>query len=126
VSTPPGHKHWYIGDGYLAPDSPEKGDLISHEAVCILNVGVEDATCLLTIYFEDRDPIRNIRLVVKAERTWHVRLDKPEHLGGVEISRGTPYALALESDRNVVVQHSRLDTRQANLAYFTAIGYAEE
>jgi hypothetical protein len=64
--------------------------------------------------------------VVKAERTWHVRLDKPEHLGGIEIPRGTPYALSVVSDRNIVVQHSRLDTRQPNLAYFTAIGYAEE
>jgi len=126
ISTPaPGHRRWYIGDGYLAPDSPDKGDLISHEAICVLNAGSEDANCSLTIYFEDREPIRDIPLKVRAERTWHVRLDKPDHLGGAEIPRGVPYALALQSDRNVIVQHSRLDTRQANLAYFTAIGYAE-
>ena len=126
TSSPPGRRRWYIGDGYLAPDSPEKGDLISHEAICILNAGSETATCLLTVYFEDREPIRDIRLEVGAERTWHVRLDKPDQLGGVELPRGVPYALALTSDQNVIVQHSRLDTRQANLAYFTAIGYFED
>jgi hypothetical protein len=125
MAEAPGRRRWYIGDGYLAPDSPEKGDLISHEAVCILNAGTEDATCLLTIYFEDRDPIRDIRLTVGAERAWHVRLDRPDHLDGVQIPRGVPYALSVESDRNVIVQHSRLDTRQSNLAYFTAMGYSE-
>jgi hypothetical protein len=126
ASSPPGRRRWYIGDGYLAPDSMDKGDLISHEAICILNVGREAAHCMLTIYFEDREPARDIQITVAGERTWHVRLDRPEHLGGVEIPRGVPYALSLQSDHNVIVQHSRLDTRQPNLAYFTAIGYAEE
>ena len=34
--------------------------------------------------------------------------------------------MKLESDENVVVQYGRLDNRQTNLAYYTAIGYSEE
>jgi hypothetical protein len=121
----PGHRRWYVPDCYLPADDPAKGDLVSHESCCILNAGEEDARCRLTLYFEDRDPVRDIGVTVRAERCWHVRFDRLEAIAGAAIPRDVPYGLAVESDHNVIVQHSRLDNRGGGIAYMTVMGYAE-
>ena len=109
-----------------AHDAPEKGDFISHESCCVLNAGQVDARCSLTLYFEDREPIRGITVTVGAERCWHVRFDRLVEIAGTHIPRDLPYGLQVQSDRNVVVQHSRLDSRRGGLAYMTVMGYAED
>lgn len=117
-----GAKVWLIPDGYL----PERsiGEQQSHEAVCVLNTSADDAHIKINVYFEDRDAIHDIAVIVPAERTLHIRLDKPEMLGGVTMPRGIPYALRVESDIEVCVQHSRLDTSQEALALFTTVAHA--
>uniref|UniRef100_A0A7C3MMP4 Sensory rhodopsin transducer n=1 Tax=Dictyoglomus thermophilum TaxID=14 RepID=A0A7C3MMP4_DICTH len=114
-----GAKIWLIPDAYL----PGVGDvnLPSHESTCILNVNDKPATVKFTFYFEDRDPIESKEIVVPAKRTWHVRLDRSEEILGVKLERDVPFAIKVESNVKIVVQHSRLDTRQPNLAYMTAI-----
>ena len=119
-----GHRVWYIPDGYLPPTSAP-GSLVSHESVCVLNTGSKDATVRLTLYFEDRAPMRNIVNIVRAERTLHIRMDKPEHTGEQKLPRGVPYAVRVESDEPIVVQHSRLDTTQPALALFTTLGFPD-
>lgn len=120
-----GHRDWYIPDGYLPPTS-YAGSLISHEAVCVLNTGSEDATVRLTIYFEDREPLRDLTSCVPAERTLHIRLDSPEHTGNHRLPTGVPYAIRVESDVPVIVQHSRLDATQPALALFTTMAYPQD
>ena len=119
-----GHRVWFIPDGYLPPTSAP-GELVSHEAVCVLNPGPDNATVRLTIYFEDREPLRELTNVVPGERTLHIRLDRPEHTGGQKLPTGVPYALRVESDVPIIVQHSRLDTTQPALALFTTMGYPQ-
>jgi hypothetical protein len=123
--TGAGHRTWYIPDGYLPPTS-YTGSLISHEAVCVLNPGGAEATVRLTIYFEDREPLRDLINRVPAERTLHIRLDKPEHTGGQRLPTGVPYAIKVESDVPIIVQHSRLDATQPALALFTTMGYPQD
>ena len=124
AKAPAGHRVWFIPDGYLPPTSAP-GELVSHEAVCVLNPGPDDATVRLTVYFEDREPLRELTNVVPGERTLHIRLDKPEHTGGQKLPTGVPYALRVESDVPIIVQHSRLDTTQPALALFTTMGYPQ-
>lgn len=102
-----GAKIWFIPDAYL----PSIGDpnLPSHES---------------TFYFEDKDPIESKEIIVPPERTWHVRLDRAKEVLGVRLERDVPFAIKVESDVKIIVQHSRLDTRQPNLAYMTAIGWS--
>jgi hypothetical protein len=120
--TSTGHTTWYIPDGYLPPHS-EPGEYVSHESVCVLNVTQNDAHVVLTFYFEDRDPLRDIRCVVPAERTVHIRLDKPEMTGGVQIPVGVPYAIRVESDVPIIVQNSRLDATQAACTLMTTMAF---
>lgn len=115
-----GAKAWLIPDAYL----PEAGNdkLQGHEAICLLNTGTRDAHVTIDFYFEDREPIRDVNLTLGAERTWHVRLDDPKQIG-VELPRLVPYAIRVRSDVNIVVQYSRMDTSQTNLALMTTMGW---
>jgi hypothetical protein len=61
-------------------------------------------------------------LTVPANRTKHLRfndLSDPE-----PIPRGTDYASVIEADVPIVVQHTRLDSRQNANALLTTIAYA--
>ncbi|MCX7795983.1 MAG: sensory rhodopsin transducer [bacterium] len=121
MSNEIGEYIWLIPDAYLPPyGDPE---LPSHESTCILNVNKKSARVKFTFYFEDQDPIESNELEIPPERTLHVRLDKAKELLGVELRTNVPFAIKVESDTRIVVQHSRMDTRQSNLAYMTSMGY---
>lgn len=89
-----GARVWLIPDGFLPEES--SGVQESHEAVCILNTSAGEARIHVSFYFEDRDLIKDVPVTVPPERTLHLRLDLPEHLGGVSIPRGVPYAMRVE------------------------------
>ena len=116
-----GARVWLVPDGFLPEES--SGAQESHEAICVLNISEEEAQLFISFYFEDREPITDIRVVVSPQRTFHVRLDLPEHLGGVSIPRGVPYALRVESSVPVTIQHSRMDTSQEALTLMTTMAY---
>lgn len=116
-----GKKVWMIPDGYMS--DTQKGEMVSHEAVCVLNLSGEDANVDITVYFEDREPMRGIHAVCKHERANHIRLDRVVSDEGKTIPKNTPYALLVESDRPVVVQASRLDVSQPEYALMTTIAY---
>jgi hypothetical protein len=115
-----GAKKWMIPDGYIPPKSSNK--LLSHESVCVLNTSGSDAHLTFTIFFEDRDPLVNIHETVGAMRTRHIRTASLS-AEGQKIPVGVPYAIVVESDINVVVQYSRLDTTQKELALMSVVAH---
>ncbi len=120
-----GAKTWAIAEGYIPAWShgPEP-EFTSHETACILNTNDQDAHVEVTIYFNDRDPAGPYRITVPARRTKHVRfneLNDPQ-----PIPKGTDYSSVFSSDVPVVVQHTRLDSRQSSNALITTIAYASE
>ena len=118
-----GSKVWAIAEGYIPPASTGSGrELESHEAVCILNCSDLDAEVEITVYFTDRQPAGPYRLRVPARRTRHVRfndLSEPE-----SIPHGTDFASVIRADVPIVVQHTRLDSRQPALALMSTIAYS--
>ncbi|KAB2903088.1 MAG: sensory rhodopsin transducer [Kofleriaceae bacterium] len=123
MTTTIGRTRWAIAEGYIPGQStgPEPA-MTSHETVCILNAGPTDALVKITIYFADREPLPPYALVVPAQRTRHVRFND---LADPELPRDTDYASVIESDVPVVVQHTRLDSRQAANALLSTIAFAE-
>ena len=84
--------------------------MTSHEPACLLNTADQDAHVQITVYFSDREPAGPYQVIVPANRTNHLRfndLKDPE-----PIPRGTDYGSVIESDVPIVVQHTRLDSRQ--------------
>ncbi|WP_225889974.1 sensory rhodopsin transducer [Indioceanicola profundi] len=120
-----GRRRWAVAEGYIPEGSNGPAPtMTSHESVCILNTGSQDAQVEITVYFSDRDPAGPYRLTVPARRTRHVRfndLKDPE-----PVPLGTEYASTIVSDVPVVVQHTRLDSRQAENALLSTIAYAED
>lgn len=95
--------------------------MTSHETACMLNVSDQDAHVAITLFFADREPAGPYRVVVPARRTVHLRfndLTDPE-----PVPRATDYASMIDSDIPIVVQHTRLDSRQAENALLTTIAY---
>lgn len=116
-----GSKVWFIPDAYYPKESC--GKFHSHDAVCVLNPQKEDALINMTLYFEDRDKMDGLKAVCKAERTHHIRMDKIRFEDGSFIPRGVPYAIMVESNVNIIVQYSRMDTTQAEMALMTTIAH---
>lgn len=119
-----GKKVWAIAEGYIPQSSHGPvPDMTSHEAACLLNACEQDAHVQITIYFADRDPVGPYTITVPARRTKHIRfnnLKEPQ-----PIPFGTEYSSVIESDVPIVVQHTRLDSRQDANALLSTIAYAE-
>lgn len=113
---------WAIAEGYIPSQSTGEGPALeSHEAACLLNASGDHADVEIMIYFSDRDPAGPYRIVVPSLRTVHMRfndLDDPE-----PIPRDTSYAAVIESDQPIVVQHTRLDSRQPALALLSTVAH---
>lgn len=119
-----GRKTWAIAEGYIPSQSVENTrEMVSHETACILNAGDTDARIELTVYFKNREPVGPYVIEVPARRTLHVRfndLDKP-----APIPRDTDYASVLRSNVPIIVQHTRMDTRRAEIALMTTVAWSE-
>jgi hypothetical protein len=117
-----GKRRWAIAEGYIPPSSTgSTRQLTSHETVCILNAGDADARIEITVYFADREPVGPYLLSVPARRTRHFRfndLSDPE-----PIPRDTDFSSVIVSSEPVVVQHTRLDSRQEALALLSTVAY---
>lgn len=117
-----GHRRWAIAEGYIPPSStgPEP-QMTSHETASMLNTSDDAASVEITLYFADREPAGPYRMTLPARRTLHVRfneLEDPE-----PVPRDTDYASVIESSVPIVVQHTRLDSRQAENALLTTVAY---
>src|SRR5579872_3805532 len=108
---PIGKHSWAIAEGYIPEWSHgPKPEFESHETACILNASDQDAHVRITIFFSNREPVGPYQILVPARRTKHVRfnnLKDPE-----SIPRATDFSSVIESDVPIVVQHTRLDSRQ--------------
>lgn len=120
-----GRRVWAIAEGYIPGwshgPSPQ---MVSHEAVCILNAADRDAHVTITVYFENREPAGPFRFTVGARRTRHLRFNEFEDPERIPVD--TPYSSVIASDVPIVVQHTRLDSRQAENALLSTIAFPAE
>jgi hypothetical protein len=118
-----GKKLWALPEGYIPSGTTGKGRALeSHETACMLNAGDRDAHVSITVYFHDRAPVGPYRVSVPAKRTFHVRFNDLEE--PAPVPRDTGFSTVIESDEPIVVQHTRLDSRQAELALWSTIAYS--
>ncbi len=118
-----GQTRWAIAEGYIPGQSHgPQPQMTSHETACLLNASDQEAHVRITVYFSDREPAGPYQVTIPPRRTRHLRfnnLTDPE-----PIPRDTDYASVIESDVPIVVQHTRLDSRQAENALLSTIAYA--
>ena len=121
---PIGRKRWAIAEGYIPSQSSFfEHDLISHETACILNVTDQQAHISIMIFFADREPVGPYEITVGPRRTLHLRFNDLQD--PAPIPRDTDYASVFESDVPIVLQHTRMDSRHAEVSLLSTIAYTE-
>ncbi len=120
-----GHRIWAIPEGYIPAESvSDDRALLSHETACILNVGDREAHIAITLFFADREPVGPYQIRVPARRTLHLRfndLRDPE-----PVPRDSDYASLIESTEPVIVQHTRLDSRNPSIALLSTVAFSSD
>jgi hypothetical protein len=121
--TAVGHRIWAIPEGYIPSGSmSQKHALVSHETACMLNTSDEEAHIKITLFFTDRAPLGPYSVTVPRQRTLHLRFNdlmEPE-----PVPRDTDYSSIFESDVPIVVQHTRLDSRDPRIALLSTMAFA--
>lgn len=119
-----GKKTWVIAEGYIPSyGTGKEPEFTSHETACILNTSGEKAEIEITLYFTDKDPVGPYKVSVEPQRTKHLRFNDLKDPQPVPLD--TDYASVIESSVPVVVQHTRLDSRQAENALLSTIAFSE-
>ena len=71
----------------------------------------------------DRDPVGPYRITVPARRTLHLRFNDLTERSPVP--RDTDFSSVFDSDVAIVVQHTRLDSRHAEVSLLSTTAYSE-
>lgn len=118
-----GRKRWVIPEGFIPPESMINANraLLSHEAACLLNTGDDNAHVRITLFFTDKEPVGPYRLTLGARRTLHLRFN--ELTDPQPVPPGEDYASVIDSDVPIVVQHTRLDSRAAEIALLSTMAW---
>ena len=122
MTSPIGRRTWAVAEGYIPPASTgTTRQLLSHETVCILNAADEDARVEITVYFANREPVGPYVFTVGARRTRHLRFN--EFTDPEPVPKDTDFSSVIRSSVPIVVQHTRLDSRQEALALLSTIAF---
>ena len=97
--------------------------LVSHETACILNAGDRQAHVDITLFFADREPVGPYRVTISPRRTLHLRFNDLKEPAAVP--RDTDFSSVFEADVPIIVQHTRLDSRHAEVSLLSTTAYAE-
>lgn len=119
-----GRTIWAIAEGYIPEYSMVPGHgMMSHEKACILNTNEEEARIELTVYFADQEPVGPYHITVPPKRTKHLQFSdlwQPQ-----AIPTGKEYSSVFISNIPVVIQHSRVDSRQMENSLLTTIAFSQ-
>ncbi len=114
-----GKKVWIFPDAELPPKGVNS--IPGHESVIITNTGEEDATVQITLFYEDKEPVKDIYVTVGAGRVRCLRTNEEKDFGQYLAVVGEQYAIMLESNVPIVAQYGRAETRE--VAFYTTPGY---
>lgn len=123
MSGAPGRLQWAIACG----EAPSTGtgaqpEFTSHDRINILNAGGELANVRLVVLYAGRDEVGEYRIGVAARRLRSIRINDLIFPEAVRLDE--PYGLLIRSDRPVVVQFTRQDTRQRENAGLMATAWS--
>ncbi|MFB6166188.1 MAG: sensory rhodopsin transducer [Haloarculaceae archaeon] len=119
---PLGQTRWGIPGGHVPTDStgPEP-EMVSHEALCLLNATDETADVEVDLRYADGESVGPFGLTIAPRRVRHVRVN--DFIDPYAPPLGRDYAAVVESDVPLVVQFTRLDSRQTDDAQLSTTAY---
>ena len=122
---PLGRTRWAIPGGRVPLRSTgHEPTFTSHDKLCLLNAGDDDAHVEITVYYADLAPVGPYQVCVPARRVKHVRVN--DLIDPLAVPLDEEYAAVVESDVPVVVQFSRLDSGAAAAAWLGTVAFPED
>jgi hypothetical protein len=120
-----GKKIWAFAAGCipLVSTGKEPG-FTSHDKVAILNTSDREADIRVTIFYEGDKPVKDYSIKVQAQRVRKIRFN--DLIDPLPVPLGKRFAFVLESDKNVIVQFSRVDTSSRSAAGFCVTPFYDE
>ena len=115
-----GKKVWIFPDAELPPVG--ENVIPGHESIIITNTGKKDAHIKITLFYADKEPVRDLLLTVQAERVRCLRTNEAKDFGEHTAAFEEQYAIMLESDEPIVALYGRAEPRQ--VAFYSETGYA--
>ncbi|SCL73566.1 sensory rhodopsin transducer [Micromonospora peucetia] len=101
---------WVVPGGQVPfPAHGPEPEFTGFDQLCVLNATDREAEVSLDIYYEDAEPVGPYRMLVKARRIRHIRINDLIDPEAIQLDR--PYGCLLRSPVPVVVQFLRQDTR---------------
>lgn len=117
-----GQKEWAFSGGFIPLKSTGKEpDFVSNDKIAILNTTDRDAIVKITLYFADGEPVGEYEIKVKSERVRKFRVN--DLINPHAIPLGVPYGGIVVSDVPVVVQFSKQNTGQKELALMETLAF---
>lgn len=117
-----GHRTWVFPAGRIPTSSTgAEPEFTSREELCILNPAPQDIVAEIEVLLSDAEPLGPYTLEVAGRRVRHVRIN--DLFDPVPVPLGVPYGLIVRTERPVVVQVVRTDTRRESLTSTTMHGY---
>jgi len=117
-----GNTIWMVPGGHIPLISTGKEpELTGRDVLFLLNTNEQDAHVNITVYYADREPAGPFSIKIKAQCVRNLRFN--DLVDPEPVRLDTDYAVLVESDIPVVVQFTRMDTAQPELAGITSIAY---
>jgi hypothetical protein len=117
-----GNTIWVIPGGHISLYSTgREPEHTSRDELHLLNTNGQEATLHIIIYYTNREPSAPYTINIKAKTVRSIRFNDlvdPEPL-----MLDTDYAVLIRSDIPVIVQFTRVDTSQPELAGFTSMAF---
>jgi hypothetical protein len=119
-----GRQRWAISAGWIpARGCNREPEFTSRDCLSLLNSGDEVANVRVMLAYAVRDPVGPYRLAVAPRRMRRVRINDLIFPEAVRLEEA--YGLAIESDQPVVVQFTRMDTRERANAGLMTMAWSE-
>lgn len=117
-----GKKQWAFSGGFIPLKSTGKEpDFVSSDKLAVLNTTDSEAELKITLYFTDGEPVGEFKLKVQPQRLRKFRIN--DLIDPHAIPLGVAYGGLVESNVPVVVQFTRQNTGQKELAIMGTMAY---
>jgi hypothetical protein len=117
-------RRWAVAEGYI-PSQSSFSDRAraSHETACIFDAWRPRRASRPHDILRRSRTSRPYRITVGARRTLHLRFDDLKD--PAIVPRDTDYSSVFESDVPIVVQHTRMDSRHAEISLLSTTAYGD-
>jgi hypothetical protein len=119
-----GRKKWaFAGCRIPVATTGKEPQFTSQDRIAILNTTDQAAEIKISIFFVDKEAIRNYSITVMAQRIRKIKFN--DLIDPLPIPLDEPFGFVLQSNTQVIVQFSRMNTENKYIAGFISTPFCQ-